>query len=305
VSWIILNAEKPAFRLEALMKTQLIPVLMTAVLAATAAQARPNDDDDRQHQRAERPQAAAPQQQQQQQQPQPQPQQRQPEQQPQPQAQAQPRQRERTRSGAQTGQSDAQRAGRVWIPGDPNHPSAPRGNPYAGSQGSQGAAQPAPDAPRAGGNGAQGSGQQAAERSWRGNRPQSPNWQADRGRVQSGNQQRNWRDSQGHDWRANRGWYDRYRVDHYRYDGGRYFARQRYSLGFYAYPRGYSTRLWLAGEWLPPAFFIDGRYDLDNYWVYELYEPPLGCRWTRVGNDALLIDEETGEVLDAVYDLFW
>lgn len=273
------------------MKTQLVPVLMAAVLAATAAQARPNDDDgDREHQRAGRPHMAAPQ-------PQQQPQQ-------QPQRPSQPEQ--------QTQPQPPQPRG--WIPGDPNHPSAPRGNPYTGNQGGPAGARPAPQAPVAGGS-AQGSTPRADDRASRGSRPQysnqNPNWQADRSRVPNwsgplaGNQQRNWRDSQGRDWRANRGWYDRYRVDHFRFNGGRYFARQRYALGGYAWPRGYSRRVWLAGEWLPSVFFIDGRYDLNDYWFYDLYEPPLGCHWTRVGDDALLIDELTGEVLDVVYDLFW
>jgi Ni/Co efflux regulator RcnB len=299
------------------MKTRLIPVLMTAVLAAIAAQARSNDDDgDRPQQRGRPPHMAAPQQQQQ---PQQQPQrQAQPQQQTQPQpqpSQPQGEPRERERSGAGAGAVPP----RGWIPGDPNHPSAPRGNPYAGNPGPRGGARPMPSPPAASGNGAQGSGQRAGQQaddpSRRGNRPQysnqNPNWQADRSRAPNGprpqdaNQPRNWRDSPGHDWRANRGWYDRYRVDHFRFNGGRYFARQRYSGGGYTWPRGYSTRLWLTGEWLPSVFFIDGRYDLNDYWSYDLYEPPLGCRWTRVSNDALLIDEVTGEVLDVVYDLFW
>ena len=266
------------------MKIRLIPVLMTAVLAATAAQARPNDEDgERPRQRADRPRMAAPQQQQQQSPQQQPPRQSQPQQQTQPQpSQPQPQgePRERGRSGAGAAPS------RGWTLGDPNQPSAPRGNPNAGNQGPRGGARPMPSAPNP---------------NWQADRSRAPNWSGAQGR----NPQRNWRDSPGHDWRANRGWYDRYRVDHFRFNGGRYFARQRYSVGGYAWPRGYTTRLWLAGEWLPLAFFIDGRYDLNDYWFYDLYEPPIGCRWTRVGNDALLIDEVTGEVLDVVYDLFW
>jgi len=98
--------------------------------------------------------------------------------------------------------------------------------------------------------------------------------------------------------------YDRYRQQHFRLDNGRYFGRSRYYAGSFLWPRGFGVRQWLIGEWLPSAFFFDSRYEVD-YWRFGLYEPPAGCRWVRVGNDALLVDDFNGEVLDAVYDLFW
>ena len=281
------------------MKTQLIPVLITALLAGPLAHARDRDDSDRdQTERHQSGRAQAQAQQQPQAQPQQQPQ-AQPQQPPQPQPWARPRESQRDRGGPQ---GSAAGQNNHWIPGDPNRPSAPRGNPLAGGQGT---AAPAPAAPRTGGNGAQGSGQPASERYTRGSRPENPNWQAERARGQVANQQRQSRDGRSRDWRADRGWFDRYRVEHFRYRDGRYFARQRYALGAYSYPRGYATRLWLAGDWLPSAFYFDGRYALNNYWFYDLYEPPLDCYWIRVGNDALLVDEVSGEVLDVVYDLFW
>ncbi|MCB1624549.1 MAG: RcnB family protein [Pseudomonadales bacterium] len=112
-----------------------------------------------------------------------------------------------------------------------------------------------------------------------------------------------WRDNRGRYWQYDRGWYDRYRVQYYRYDRGRYFARNRFAIGVYLWPSGYRSRVWLAGEWLPSVYW-SSRYYIDDYDRYALYEPPYWGRWIRVGNDALLVDRETGEILDAVYDLY-
>jgi Ni/Co efflux regulator RcnB len=71
------------------------------------------------------------------------------------------------------------------------------------------------------------------------------------------------------------------------------------------WPRGYVSSSWLIGEWLPQAFYDDDRYLVPQYWAYELYSPPYGYRWVRVGSDALLIDRYSGQVLDIVYSVFW
>jgi len=113
-----------------------------------------------------------------------------------------------------------------------------------------------------------------------------------------------WRDERGRTWHHERDWYDHYRADHFRYYGDRYYARQRFSIGFYSAPWGYRTRLWSYGDRLPMAYY-DGRYVIDNYYDYDLYEPPFATEWVRVGNDVLLIDLQDGEVLDVIADLFW
>ena len=113
-----------------------------------------------------------------------------------------------------------------------------------------------------------------------------------------------WRDDRGRDWNHDRGWYDHYRVDHFRYRNGQYFARERFRLNFYVFPYGYYRHSWMPGEFLPYSYFDDG-YTLGDYWSYGLYDPPYGCEWVRVDNDALLVDMQTGEVLDTVYDLFY
>lgn len=114
-----------------------------------------------------------------------------------------------------------------------------------------------------------------------------------------------YRDSRGRAWRYEPRWYSDYRYRYYRYDRGRYYARQRFSIGIYFLPRGYSYRVWRVGEYLPYAYFDNSRYELYDYWRYDLYEPPYWARWIRVGDDALLIDIDTCEVIDGVYGLFY
>jgi len=122
--------------------------------------------------------------------------------------------------------------------------------------------------------------------------PGQPGWTGGRG-APPAHRDYSWRD------------YDRYRAQNFRFDNGRYLARSRYRMGDYYWPRGYSNDVWLIGAWLPAAFFLDTRYQLVEYWRYGLYEPPFGTHWIRVGADALLVDDFNGEVLDAIYDLFW
>ncbi|HZF15151.1 MAG TPA: RcnB family protein [Steroidobacteraceae bacterium] len=131
------------------------------------------------------------------------------------------------------------------------------------------------------------------------NRNGDAHWSGDHS---SGN---HWRDDHGRDWRHDRHWYDHYRVNHYRYYGGHYFARQRFYFGLYYAPFPYyRARFWLGDAWLPGAYY-DAQYVIGDYWQFDLYDPPAGCRWVRVGNDALLVDTWSGQVVDHVYDVFW
>ena len=137
------------------------------------------------------------------------------------------------------------------------------------------------------------------DRDWRGDRHWSAGRDWDRGDGA------HWRDDHGCEWHHDHGWYDRYRVDHFRHYRGRYFAHQRFSIGFYDAPFGYSSRIWVVGDWLPSTYYFDDRYVVDDYWRFDLYDPPFRCRWIRVGADALLIDIDSGEVVDAIYSLYW
>ena len=142
------------------------------------------------------------------------------------------------------------------------------------------------------------------------------NWQSDHDRPREDdrhwnrdhndhwNLDHNWYDRHGRDWRRDRWWYDQYRYNHYRFYNDRFYARQRFSFGFYYAPFGYSSRVWFRGDFLPFAYF-DDRYFVDRFDRFDLYDPPYGCRWIRVGSDALLVDVESGYILDVIYNLFW
>lgn len=114
-----------------------------------------------------------------------------------------------------------------------------------------------------------------------------------------------WRDARGRPWRYEPRWYQDHRLRYFRYDRGHYYARERFHIGLYVVPRGYSYRVWRIGDWLPYGYYDGGRYALHDYWRYRLYDPPYWAMWIRVRDDALLVDVDTGEVIDVVYDLFW
>lgn len=68
-------------------------------------------------------------------------------------------------------------------------------------------------------------------------------------------------------------------------------------------PHDYRYRRWNLGERLPAEFFIRDFW-LADFATYELVAPPDGYVWVRYGPDALLIDEDTGEVIQVVYGVF-
>jgi len=113
-----------------------------------------------------------------------------------------------------------------------------------------------------------------------------------------------WRDDRGRSWHHDRDWYQHYRNDHFRFYGNRYYARQRFTIGYYDAPWGYSARLWAFGDRLPLSYYGD-RYIVDDYYNYDLYAPPYATAWVRVGDDVLLVDLDSGEVLDVIANLFW
>ena len=71
----------------------------------------------------------------------------------------------------------------------------------------------------------------------------------------------------------------------------------------YVRPSGWYQHRWTYGERLPRAFFAPDYFILD-FGAYGLLSPWDGYEWVRYGDDALLIDVETGEVIRVEYDLF-
>lgn len=79
---------------------------------------------------------------------------------------------------------------------------------------------------------------------------------------------------------------------------------QHFRNGDYIGPQEYEPRIWSHGERLPR------RYYARNYWIgdylsFGLFAQPTGLVWTRVGNDALLVDRNNGDIVQAHYDVFY
>jgi Ni/Co efflux regulator RcnB len=80
--------------------------------------------------------------------------------------------------------------------------------------------------------------------------------------------------------------------------------RRYHANGGYVRPRGWYEHRWVFGEILP-ALFWSQNYWLSDYNDYGLSDPPPGFVWVRYGSDALLIDQNSGEVLQVEYDVFY
>lgn len=81
-------------------------------------------------------------------------------------------------------------------------------------------------------------------------------------------------------------------------------APHHYHVGGYERPHGWYQHNWVYGEVLP-ALFWSQNYWLLDYYDYGLAVPPPGFVWVRYGNDALLIDQSTGEILQVEYGVFY
>jgi hypothetical protein len=83
-----------------------------------------------------------------------------------------------------------------------------------------------------------------------------------------------------------------------------YQAAHRYHYRPYERPRGWYERRWYYGERLPPLFWAR-NYWLSDYWMFGLAIPPYGYEWVRYGDDALLINTDSGQILQVVYGIFY
>jgi Ni/Co efflux regulator RcnB len=83
-----------------------------------------------------------------------------------------------------------------------------------------------------------------------------------------------------------------------------YRAPHRYHFGTYRRPHGWYAHRWAYGQRLPRAWFAR-NYWIPNYITFGLVAPPDGYQWVRVGNDAMLVDVDTGEIVRVVYDVFY
>jgi Ni/Co efflux regulator RcnB len=79
--------------------------------------------------------------------------------------------------------------------------------------------------------------------------------------------------------------------------------RRFHAAKAYVRPTGWYAHRWTYGERLPRAFFAPDYFLLD-FAAYGLIAPWDGYEWVRYGDDALLIDTDSGEVIRVEYDLF-
>ncbi|KQM67657.1 hypothetical protein ASE75_01625 [Sphingomonas sp. Leaf17] len=121
----------------------------------------------------------------------------------------------------------------------------------------------------------------------------------------------------GADWRDNdrnrngfddrRSWNRSWRNDD-RYDWNGYRAQNRgqYRLPRYYAPQGWGNgyRRFSVGLRLESILF-NQNYWIQDPWTYRLPEAYGPYRWVRYYDDALLVDLDSGRVIDTVYGIFW
>jgi Ni/Co efflux regulator RcnB len=81
-------------------------------------------------------------------------------------------------------------------------------------------------------------------------------------------------------------------------------APRRYQAPAYHRPSGWYSRRWTYGQILPAMFWAQ-NYWLNDYMDFGLPPPPPGTVWVRDGQDALLIDRFSGEIIQVEYSVFY
>lgn len=81
-------------------------------------------------------------------------------------------------------------------------------------------------------------------------------------------------------------------------------APRRFHAGVWHAPRGFAYRRFAIGERVPAVLLV-ATFFLDAYASYGLEPPPPGYVWVRDGDDAVLVDRETGEVVEVAYGVFY
>ena len=79
---------------------------------------------------------------------------------------------------------------------------------------------------------------------------------------------------------------------------------RQFHAGSYRAPRGYYYRRYSYGQRLPRDYY-ERNFWLADFLTFGLLSPPDGYVWVRYGPDALLIDEETGEIIQVRYNVFY
>lgn len=105
--------------------------------------------------------------------------------------------------------------------------------------------------------------------------------------------------------RPGRGWRIDWRQDD-RYDWYDYRRRHRslFDVGFYSDPFGWTYHRYGIGWQLWPSHY-SSRYWMHDPWMYRLPRGYGPYRWVRYWDDALLVNIDTGQVVDVIHDFFW
>lgn len=90
------------------------------------------------------------------------------------------------------------------------------------------------------------------------------------------------------------------RAGNYVYHGQ---SHPRMRVALYKWPVGMHYQRYGVGGHLPRVL-MNAMYQIANAIDYGLAMPPYGYEWLRYGPDALEIDDDTGEVVDATYGAF-
>jgi Ni/Co efflux regulator RcnB len=80
-------------------------------------------------------------------------------------------------------------------------------------------------------------------------------------------------------------------------------AARSFKVGPYHRPAGWVAQHWGYGQILPRTYWAP-EYILADYWLFSLEVPPAGYEWVRSDSDALLIDVNSGEILQVEYGVF-
>ena len=81
-------------------------------------------------------------------------------------------------------------------------------------------------------------------------------------------------------------------------------AEHRYHWQPYNQPPGWHYQRWAYGQVLPSPFWVRA-YWINSYYDFGLGDPPYGFVWVRYGDDALLVDVESGQILSVEYGVFY
>jgi Ni/Co efflux regulator RcnB len=81
-------------------------------------------------------------------------------------------------------------------------------------------------------------------------------------------------------------------------------SSRHFHHGDYRAPQGYQYRHWTYGNRLPRSYFVRD-YWITDFLMFGLFEPPPDLIWVRVGNDALLVDRYSGDIVQVDYDVFY